>query len=43
MDKLDAGSTNAVDYTGQRPGRAYACHEPGHYDAGMKGTVNLGG
>ena len=43
-DKLDAGSTNAVDYTFDGPGPyAYACHEPGHYDAGMKGTVNLGG
>lgn len=44
MDKLDAGSTNAVDYTFDAEGPyAYACHEPGHYDAGMKGTVNLGG
>ena len=43
-DKLDAGSTNTVEYTFDGPGPyAYGCHEPGHYEAGMKGTVNLGG
>lgn len=43
-DKLDAGSTNAVDYTfsGTTP-YAYACHEPAHYEAGMKGTITVAG
>ena len=43
-DALDAGSTRAVDYTfsGTTP-YAYACHEPGHYEAGMKGTITVGG
>jgi uncharacterized cupredoxin-like copper-binding protein len=42
-DELDAGSTHAVDYTFNGAGPyAYACHEPGHYEAGMKGVVVLG-
>ena len=43
-DKLDAGSTQAVDYTftGKVP-YAFACHMPGHYEAGMKGTVAVTG
>jgi uncharacterized cupredoxin-like copper-binding protein len=41
-DELDAGSTHVVDYTFSGPGPyAFACHEPGHYEAGMKGTINL--
>ena len=41
-DELDAGSTHAVDYTFSGDGPyAYACHEPGHYEAGMKGTVTI--
>jgi uncharacterized cupredoxin-like copper-binding protein len=41
-DELDAGSTNAVDYTFSTSGPfAYACHEPGHYEAGMKGVVTI--
>jgi uncharacterized cupredoxin-like copper-binding protein len=41
-DELDAGSTHAVDYTFDGPGPyAFACHEPGHYEAGMKGVINL--
>ena len=44
QDALDAGSTHAVDYTFDGPGPyAYACHEPGHYEAGMKGVINLTG
>jgi uncharacterized cupredoxin-like copper-binding protein len=43
QDELDAGSTHAVDYTFSGAGPyGYACHEPGHYEAGMKGTVVLG-
>ncbi len=42
QDELDAGSTHAVDYTFDGSGPyAYACHEPGHYEAGMKGVVTL--
>lgn len=41
-DALDAGSTHAVDYTFKGAGPyAFACHEPGHYEAGMKGTVTV--
>lgn len=43
-DKLDAGSTNIVDYTFSGDGPyAFACHEPGHFEAGMKGTITLVG
>lgn len=43
-DQLDAGSTHALDYTFDGPGPyGFACHEPGHYEAGMKGTVVIGG
>ena len=39
-DKLDAGSTTAVDYTFTGTGAyAFACHMPAHYEAGMKGTI----
>ncbi len=42
QDKLDEGSTNAVVYTfNTTAAYAFACHEPGHYEAGMKGTVTL--
>jgi uncharacterized cupredoxin-like copper-binding protein len=41
-DELDAGSTRAVDYTFVTTGAfAFACHEPGHYEAGMKGVVDI--
>ena len=43
-DKLDAGSTNELVYTFNGPGPyGFACHEPGHYEAGMKGTIDLVG
>src|SRR5260221_3740281 len=41
QDELDAGSTHAADYTFDCAG-PYACHEPGHYEAGMKGSVIIG-
>jgi uncharacterized cupredoxin-like copper-binding protein len=42
QDELDAGSTHAVDYTFDGDGPyGYACHEPGHYEAGMKGSIVL--
>jgi uncharacterized cupredoxin-like copper-binding protein len=41
-DELDAGSTRSVDYTFVNTGAfAFACHEPGHYEAGMKGVVEI--
>lgn len=41
-DELDSGSTRAVDYTFVTTGAfAFACHEPGHYEAGMKGVVDI--
>jgi len=43
QDALDEGSTHAVDYTFEGAGPfAFACHEPGHYEAGMKGEIILG-
>jgi len=43
-DELTAGSTAAVDYTFTASGPfAFACHEPAHYEAGMKGTIDLSG
>ena len=42
QDELDAGSTHAVDYTFDGSGPyGFACHEPGHYEAGMKGAIDL--
>ena len=41
-DKLDKGSTNELVYTFDGPGPyAFACHEPGHFEAGMAGTIGL--
>jgi uncharacterized cupredoxin-like copper-binding protein len=41
-DKLDAGSTNQLIYTFNGPGPyAFACHEPGHFEAGMAGTIEF--
>lgn len=43
-DELDEGSTHAVDYTFDGPGPyAFACHEPGHYEAGMHGDIVIAG
>lgn len=43
-DELDAGSTHFLDYTFDGSGPyAYACHEPGHYEAHMEGTIELVG
>jgi len=41
-DELDGGSTRALDYTFDGAGPyGYACHEPGHWEAGMKGSIEL--
>jgi uncharacterized cupredoxin-like copper-binding protein len=41
-DELVAGHTFAIDYTFSGDGPyAFACHEPGHYEAGMKGVIVL--
>ena len=42
QDALDEGSVHALTYTFDGSGPyAYACHEPAHYQAGMKGTITL--
>ena len=42
QDELAEGSTHAVDYTFDGAGPyGYACHEPGHFEAGMKGSIVL--
>jgi plastocyanin len=36
--------TKSLTYTFDGPGPyAYACHEPGHYEAGMRGTITIVG
>jgi uncharacterized cupredoxin-like copper-binding protein len=41
-DELIAGHSFSVDYTFSGDGPyAYACHEPGHFEAGMKGVIVL--
>ena len=36
--------TKSVTYTFDGSGPyAFACHEPGHYEAGMKGTITIVG
>jgi uncharacterized cupredoxin-like copper-binding protein len=43
-DELDEGSTHAVEFTFDGPGPyAFACHEPGHYEAGMHGEIVITG
>ncbi len=40
---LAAGKTGEVVWQFTRAGKVdFACLQPGHYDAGMKGTVNVG-
>lgn len=41
--ELDPGQTKTLDYTfPNHPGTLlYGCHEPGHWPAGMKGTVTI--
>ena len=39
---LDIGETATVDYTFARAGALeFACHLPGHYAYGMRGTVTV--
>ncbi len=43
---LEVGQTKTVDYTFQASALKgkweFACHEPGHYEAGMKLAVSVG-
>jgi len=42
QDEIVTGSVKAVTYTFDGTGPyAFACHEPGHYQAGMKGAILL--
>ncbi|MBX6340979.1 MAG: cadmium-translocating P-type ATPase [Thermomicrobiaceae bacterium] len=39
---LAPGETKVVAYRFERPGTLlYGCHQPGHYEAGMKGTITV--
>jgi uncharacterized cupredoxin-like copper-binding protein len=41
-DELEQGSTNQLVYTFDGAGPyAFACHEPGHFEAGMAGTIEF--
>jgi uncharacterized cupredoxin-like copper-binding protein len=41
--RLQPGETKALTWRfGEAGVLEYACHEPGHYDAGMRGQVNVG-
>ena len=40
---LQPGETKRLTWRFLQPGTLeYACHEPGHYDAGMRGTMTVG-
>jgi uncharacterized cupredoxin-like copper-binding protein len=42
VDEIEGGHVKSVVYTFDGPGPyAFACHEPGHFEAGMKGTITL--
>jgi uncharacterized cupredoxin-like copper-binding protein len=42
VDEIEGGHVKSVTYTFDGTGPyAFACHEPGHYEAGMKGTITL--
>jgi uncharacterized cupredoxin-like copper-binding protein len=39
---LPAGETKEISWTFTEPGEMFfGCHEPAHYDAGMKGTITV--
>lgn len=41
---ISAGETASITWTFTEPGEVlFGCHEPGHYDAGMYGTVTVTG
>ena len=41
-DEIDGHHLKTVTYTFDGPGPyAFACHEPGHFEAGMRGTITL--
>ncbi|MFN8620261.1 MAG: plastocyanin/azurin family copper-binding protein [Chloroflexota bacterium] len=42
IDGIDPAHVASITYTFDGTGPyAFACHEPGHYEAGMKGSVNV--
>ena len=41
---ITGGTTKSITFTFDGPGPfAFACHAPGHFEAGMKGTITLVG
>jgi len=43
-DEIDGHHIKTLTYTFDGPGPySFACHEPGHFEAGMKGTITVGG
>ena len=41
---ITSGTTKSITFTFDGPGPfAFACHAPGHFEAGMKGTITLVG
>lgn len=39
---LEGGETKELDWTFEEAGTVvYGCHQPGHYEAGMKGTITV--
>ena len=39
---VDPGATSSITWHFTEPGEVlYGCHQPGHYDAGMKGTITV--
>ncbi len=42
VDEIEGGHVKSVTYTFDGTGPyGFACHEPGHFEAGMKGTITL--